>query len=67
MITVTEVEIETALYKVLKSAPIETVIRCLGEVYHDIEAQCKRERRKNKIDNSGTWAMYGDKLKQLVG
>ena len=63
----TKVEIETALYRILQDAPIETVIRCLGEVCHDIEAQRKRERRKKEIDNSGTWAMYGDKLKQLAG
>ena len=58
----TEVEIETALYKVLQDAPIETVIRCLGRVCHDIEKQ----RKANKEKNGGTWAMYGDRLTKLA-
>ena len=60
----TEVEIEVALYKVLQDAPIDTVVRCLGRVCHDIEQQVKRGKQKT---NSGTWAMYGDKLTKLAG
>ena len=59
----TEIEIEVALYKVLKNAPVETVIRCLGRVCHDIEQQTKRDKKKT---NSGAWAMYGDKLTELA-
>ena len=58
----TEVDIKTALYSVLQDAPIETVIRCLADVCHDVELQQKQAE-------GGTpeiWAKYGDKLMVIV-
>ncbi|MCK5016934.1 MAG: hypothetical protein KAS32_07660 [Candidatus Peribacteraceae bacterium] len=58
----TEIEIKTALYRILQDAPIETVIRCLGGVCHDIE----KHRKRSKKSDSGMWAMFGDKLTKLA-
>lgn len=59
---ITETQIETALYSVLQDAPVETVIRCLGRVCHDIEQQNKRSKK----GATGTWAMLGDALIKLA-
>ena len=60
----TENDIKTDLYSILQDAPIETVIRCLGGVCHDIEAERKRTKANRKY--AAIWAMYGDKLTALA-
>ncbi len=55
----TEIEIETALYKVLQDAPVETVIRCLGKVCHDIGMTVD-------ADEHLLWAEYSKGLIKLA-